>query len=390
MRARQSVIIQAQRFIAVVSYALTVPFAGRYPVTWLVGVQELASMVIQLGAAIPGSRTVVNRPHAFYEAPYDVVIERGTGRRHVLRNLFLGPLLLGSVAARAQGVVYVGDRGFLHAADDEREWEFGFLKRRRRHVVVVFTGNDIRSPALMTRMAEQTGFDNIGAILARQGAPFDSPAYEAARRRRAEVCDNLASAIYSAPVDQLSYIKREVLPFPYLYPDGDFRPAGGKFEDMETIRIVHAPSNPTLKGTDIVRSAVRALGEQFPNVSYTELTGVDNAAVKRALEGAHIVLNQFHAYMPGVFGIEALAHECVMVCSADPTLEPALAGAEGAWIVADSSTLHDRLADLLSHPEALRAQARRGFEWAKANASQSGRGATLLSELEQISAAVVR
>ncbi|GAT72638.1 hypothetical protein MHM582_1114 [Microbacterium sp. HM58-2] len=344
-------------------------------------------MVIQIGKAIPDSFTVVDREHAFYEATYDRVLEKKAGRRHLVRNLFLGPWTLGSASARALGVIYVGERGFLSACDDERAWELEFLRRRGRAAVVVFTGNDIRSPQLMTELAATTGFDNIGAILARSGAPFDTPGYEAVRERRAAVCDRLASAIFSASVDQLSHLRSEVHPFPYLYPDANFLRSTDKFTDLSEIRIVHAPSNPLLKGTAAVREAIGRLLEVHPNVTYQELTDVDNAAVRAALADAHIVVNQLHAYMPGVFGIEALAHRCVMLCSADPALEPAISGADGAWIVATADTLFDRLNELLSAPDKLEAQAERGYDWALSNASQSGRGAILRDELSALSQA---
>lgn len=377
----RATVFRVQKVVALVGYGLARPFARVRPVSWLVGVHELASMVIQLGQALPGSVTIVEKPHAFYGARYDVVIERGSGRWNSVRNFLLGPWMLGSIAARAQGVVYVGERGFLHAADDEREWEFRFLRSRGRHAVVVFTGNDIRSPELMTRFAEETGFDNIGAILKRQGAPFDTEVYETVRRRRAEICDRHASAIFTAPVDQLSYLTSRTLPFPYLYPEANFAGDQRKFDELEEIRIVHAPSNPVLKGTAVVRTTMQRITEEFSNVTYIELTDVDNETVRKILADAHIVLNQFHAYMPGVFGIEAMAHRCVMVCSADPSVEPALEGAEGAWVIASPDTLLESLSSLLRDPTALARQADRGYLWAREYASENGRGARLQSEL---------
>jgi hypothetical protein len=380
----RTAVLAAQKTVASIAFALHRPFARRRPVTWLVGVHELASMVIQLGQALPGSITVVDRPHAFYGERYDAVIERPPGGLNSLRNLLFGPWIFGATAARARGVVYVGERGFLNAARDEREWEFRFLRRRGRHCVVVFTGNDIRSPRLMAEHAAETGFDNIGAILLRQGAPYDTDAYDSARRRRAAVCDRYASAVYTAPVDQLSHLTMETLPFPYLYPDANFAHDHGKFDDVGEIRVVHAPSNPTLKGTPAVRAAMERITERFPNVRYIELTDVGNEEVRRILSQAHIVLNQFHAYMPGVFGIEALAHRCVMVCSADPVQEPAIADAHGAWVIATAETLSERLTELLEDPASLAAQADRGYEWARAHASETGRGVTLRAELSSL------
>lgn len=366
-----------QRVLVVVAYWGARPFArvGRR-VSWVVGTHELASMVQQIGAVIPDSFTIVDHPHRFYDDRYDAVIDRPDAPLSRWRHFFYGPMLLGLLLTRARGVVYVGERGFLTAAFDQREWEFRFIRRRGRHVVVVWTGNDIRSPRLMADLAAQTGFENIGSLLRAQGAPFNTDEYEEERRARAAIADRWASAVFTAHVDQQSYMRSPTHGFHYFYPDELFEASASKFDDPERILIVHAPSHPTLKGTSHVRNVMAKVTARDSRVEYRELTDASNADVRAVLRDAHIVLNQFHSYVPGVFGIEALAHRCVMVCSADPGMETDLTDADGAWVVAGPATLEAEVHRLLdSSAEALREQADRGWRWAREHASRSRSGA---------------
>lgn len=373
----------AQKFVLWVSYIVNWPFRrwGRR-LSWIVGVQEVASMLEQIGNVIPDSLTVVDEKHPFYEVAADVVIAPSGARFAQLRRWFLAPILLGWALPRAKGVIYVGHKGFLEHTVDERDWELQFIRSRGRHPVIVFTGSDIRSPALMTDLAHDAGFENIGSILRASGAPFDTEHYETVRRRRAAVADRRASAVFTARVDQLSYLERPTHAFPYLYPDDRFVAQTSKFDDLRRIIVVHAPSKPVIKGTAAVRAAVEAVRQRHPEVEYRELIGVDNTEVVASLREAHIALNQFHSYVPGVFGIEALANRCVMVCSADPAVETDLEDADGAWVVATEHDLAESLERLLDAPDLLGDQARRGQDWAREHASASATGARLRRVLD--------
>lgn len=369
--------IRRQRKLAERFYRLGRWFAwaGRR-VDWIVGPEERAGMVSQIGAASPRSFTIVGVPHRFYNDPFDLVMQRPDSAFEIWRKRYLGATALGWWLARALGVVYVGPLGFL-ANDDGREWEFEFVSTRRRAVVCYFTGTDIRSPALMKMRAESTGLANIGSIQYGSGRPFSDAGYEDNLRKRAEAADKFADAIFTARVDQLSYLTAPTEPFLYFYPDENFALNAGKFDDLSKIVIMHAPSNPLLKGTDIIRAAMARIRSRFPTVEYVELLNVPNEEVLATLDRAHIVVNQLHAQMPGVFGIEAMARNCVMVCSADPRVETDLVDADDAWVVANPDDLEERLVELIEHPEALAGQARRGYDWAREHASASASGAVL-------------
>lgn len=387
MNDPSAVIFRRQKLILKVCYRLFTPFAAlTRRLDWVVGPEDIALMATHIAGALPRSYTAIHLRNPFYDVPYDALIQTAStalgGRWATWRRLYAGPVLLAWLAHRSRGFIYVGGGGFLDGHHDQREYEFRFLRAHGRRIVCYFTGNDIRSPKLMAERARVTGRPNLGSVLLTLDPVFATDKYDDDRRRRAEVADEYAEVIFNAREDQLSYLASDTKPFLYFYPDEQFAPDTTKFDAPEKIIVVHAPSNPLLKGTDAVRAAMARITAARPDVEYRELIGVPHTQVIAALDEAHIALNEFYSSLPGVFGVEAMARRCVLVTSADVADEPDLgADAEGAWIVADVDTLYDAVTDVLTHPERMAAQSAAGWGWAQRHASASACSAIVAEAL---------
>ncbi len=377
MTASTSVVFRRQQALLRTLYWVLKPFAlFTRRIDWVVGPEDIALMATHIAEALPNSYTAIHARNPFYAVEYDAVIQTSStalgGRLATWRRLYGGPILLAWLVNRARGFIYVGGGAFLEGHHDEREFEFAFIRSRGRRLVCYFTGNDIRSPRLSVTRAEETGRPNIGSVLVTIDPAFAAPEYDRARRLRAEVAERHAEAIFNARNDQLSYLEGHTHPFLYFYPDEQFVDATDKFEAPERIVVVHAPSNPLLKGTDVVREVMARITQSHPQVEYRELIGVPHEQVLAALDEAHIALNEFYASVPGVFGVEAMARRCVLVTSARFADEPDLGeDADDAWVIADVDSLHDELRTVLAHPAEMAAQAERGWNWAKRHASAS-------------------
>lgn len=382
-----TVVFRRQRTLLRTLYWVFKPFAAlTRRIDWVIGPEDIALMATHIAEALPNSYTAIHARNPFYSVSYDAVIQTTStalgGRIATWRRLYGGPILLAWLLNRSRGFIYVGGGAFLEGHHDEREFEFSFIRSHSRRLVCYFTGNDIRSPRLSQQRAEETGRPNIGSILATIDPIFATPEYDLARRTRAQVAERHAEAIFNARNDQLSYLEGHTHPFLYFYPDAQFVDTTAKFDDTERIVVVHAPSNPLLKGTDAVREAMARIAETHPNVEYRELIGVPHEQVLAALDEAHIALNEFYASVPGVFGVEALARRCVLVTSARSQDEPDLgADADDAWVIADVHTLHEKLLDALAHPERMPAQADRGWRWARDHASATASARALTRAL---------
>jgi hypothetical protein len=372
-----------QRSLAGVSWCLHRHRFVSRPVSWVVGTVEIASMVANFARAVPDSYSVMLAPNRFYDLAYDFEI---SGRRgDWLRYWFVAPWAFGRLAATARGFVYVGANGFLLSDVDDRDWEFGFLKRHGVHLVCLFTGSDIRSPMLMRRFQEETGLETIVTYLDQVAPALANDAYDEQRRRIAAVADRHADVIFSAAVDQLSYLRRGTEPFPYFYPDEDLLLGAAKHNAPGPRVVLHAPSSPVIKGTQVVRAAVQRLHADGYDFEYRELIGVPHSEVIASLREAHVVLNEFYAFMPGVFGVEAMANGCALLTRADESIETELPpGSNSAWVVTTAADIYANLRWLLDHPDRIAPQAAAGLAWVQAHATVSASGTRVRGLLDGI------
>lgn len=374
----------AQRVMARASYWVNSrkdPTARR--ISWVVGPDEVASMVTSMTAAIPDAFSTCFIRHPFYSGPYDY--EGGSASRGFFVQMCQEAWKFGELAARAEGFIYLGSTGFLRAQSDSREFEFSFLKERGRGICCVFTGSDIRSIPVMSEKEKRFGLPNIATYLPALNPVFGSEAYDLARKAIARTASEYADVIFTAREDQAGYLTRETEPFLYFFPEEKICNPDDRFTEAERLVVLHAPSSPVIKGTQLVRAAVAALRAEGCEFEYIELTGVPHEEVQRQLQRAHIVLNEFYSYMPGVFGIEAMAHGAVMMTSADQRIESDLPGeANAAWVVTHHHEVTTKLRELLQAPrQDLLAQARAGQRWVRQYATATASGEVLREALQR-------
>lgn len=76
----------------------------------------------------------------------------------------------------------------------------------------------------------------------------------------------------------------------------------------DRVRLLHSPSNPGVKGTELLRSIVAALQERGLPVDLVEISGRPNAEVRQALLACDLVLDQAYSDQPlAGFAAEAAA-----------------------------------------------------------------------------------
>src|SRR5699024_2578023 len=91
---------------------------------------------------------------------------------------------------------------------------------------------------------------------------IDSHENEALRRQLAVTADKYADVIFNPNVDQMSYIKRATEPFLYFVDESNILEHTNKFSTENELVVLHAPSSPIIKGTPLVRAAVKKLKDE--------------------------------------------------------------------------------------------------------------------------------
>jgi hypothetical protein len=369
-------------FLQKVTLHLTWSFYRQFPFLvgskckWTVGTCEIAAFLKNITGSLDGAVSVCLTHNVFYQdTQYDYAAN--PSRFLLLRKLhtaFYGPFLLGYLLNNADGFIFLWSSGFL-AINDGREYEFNFIKKRGKKIVCFFLGNDSRSVVKEKEMGAKLDLDVAANYYKYVYPHFSSPQYDLEKIRIARVAQKHADFIFNADVDQSSYLTNKSLPFMYFFPDNKIRSDFKKFNDKSNPLIIHAPSSAIIKGTQLVRAAIKKLRNNGYLFRYIELEGVPNSVVLEKLEEAHIVLNEFYMFTPGMFGIEAMANCCVLITAADEFIEKSLPeGSNKAWISTKYFEVYDNLKKLLDSPSSWEEISRAGNEWVRIHAASSSSG----------------
>jgi len=287
---------------------------------WVIGVSETAQNIYRIGKTLNPSITVaLSRRQRFYHFKYDY--ELGFISNNYLRLLlrfFYGPILLGYLSNIATHFFYISGVGFL--IDIKKEYKF--LKNKSKKIVCMFIGSDIRSPKLAKKYLKENNIDGYINYQNIQREEFNEEKFENKVKELASITDKYADVIFNFRYCQISYLKKTTYIWPYSYDKDHFNYNPKKFEQISTIKIVHAPSNPLSKGTPLVRAAIKKLSLEGYNFKYVELLGKSNSQVLDELQDTHIVLNQFYTtdISLGLFAVEAMANHTALLMSYDPSL----------------------------------------------------------------------
>lgn len=133
-------------------------------------------------------------------------------------------------------------------------------------------------------------------------------------------------------------------------------------------RVVHAPSNGWLKGSDLIDPVMAQL-DAAGVIEYRTLRGLDRAGMLREYREADIVLDQFVLGLYGVAAAEAMAAGRVVVAYVGDAVRRHVRAATGEdvpIIEATPHTLADVITAIVAERDASRAVAARGPEFVRA------------------------
>ncbi len=352
-----------QLFILKLSY-----YAHREPVVkkdWIVAGFETASMLKNLAQALPSSTSVNFASNRFYNFNYDVTLYSSNILQRIWQVFYI-PFLLGCLLKKHNGIIYLGSAGFITAAKDGRTSEFAFAKSLNKKLICYFVGSEIRSFKLLNQFAERMELDVITTYQPFSNPGINSDFNENNRKNLGCAASKFADHIFNPAIDQMAYIDRYTHPCLYFLPDSMFKNNLSKFSNVQEFIVCHGPSSPIIKGTQLVRAAIKKLKMEGYKIKYIELINMPHSELLKNLEVAHIVLNEFYAFVPGIFAAEAMAHSCAVLTSADPAIETSLAkDFDDSWVVTPYWLIYDKLKFLLDNPESITLYAKQGYEFAE-------------------------
>lgn len=171
-----------------------------------------------------------------------------------------------------------------------RMHELPLLRVLGKRIVFVFNGSDARPPYIDGSDLDPGHGRTIAECLG------------LARRKKSEIrrVERWADVVVSHAL-YLHLFERPAVGFQVLGLPGplrsDFPPVPAE-PDAPPIRVLHAPSNPTVKGTDLVRAAVERLRAEGLPLELVELHGVPNSVVHDEMARCHFVVDQVYSDGP--------------------------------------------------------------------------------------------
>ena len=183
--------------------------------------------------------------------------------------------------------------------DNDPAREIALLRARGLTIAMVAHGSEVRLPS---RHAAHE-----------PASPFTDPAHALTAQLEAQAATNLAriETLAADGVRQLVSTPDLLLDvpgatwLPVVVDAPRWAGAPAPFERDRPV-VVHAPSNPWLKGTDLLAPVLRELHDDGV-IEYRELTGVPAAQMPAAFADADVVLDQVRLGSYGVAACEAMA-----------------------------------------------------------------------------------
>lgn len=174
-----------------------------------------------------------------------------------------------------------------------------FLKLLGKQIVYVFNGSDARP-----------SYIDGAEIAALEGRVQDLIA--STRRKSADIrrIERWADLIVAHPL-YLHLFRRSVVGIQALGVPAPTNGATTSATDRvsDTVTVLHAPSDPLVKGTAVIRKAIADVRAAGVPIRLVELSDAPNADVQRALAECDFVVDQAYSDLPmSVFSVEAAHH----------------------------------------------------------------------------------
>ena len=176
------------------------------------------------------------------------------------------------------------------------------LLTRGVDVAYLAHGTDVRLPSRHAELSEWSYYRDPSVYLPR--------AEKLAARNIAQVTESGRCAFVSTP--DLLLDLPDARWCPVAVDPERWRTARSRRHADTPLRVIHAPSNPILKGTPLILPTLTKLQSEGI-ITYTLIQGIPSAEMPRVLADADVLLDQFRLGSYGVAACEAMAAGCVVV-----------------------------------------------------------------------------
>ena len=211
-------------------------------------------------------------------------------------------------------------------------FEYQYIREKKKKFVCLFVGSDARYFRAFKNEFDVSQWSFNNTML------HNNPAYHLKLIRNAE---KYADIIYSVP-DQAGLQLRPYhhLQVPVLNSNIIFQ---NNKRDIPV--VVHAPSIPYKKGTDIIENTLQQLKEEGVQFEFVSLRNMANKELMNVLNKADILIDEIVYHGPGALSFEAMLSGCAVATRC--MLNSPVSFMPPVWHI-DAYNIHDRLRHLFT------------------------------------------
>ena len=284
----------------------------------------------------------------------------------------------GARLARVARLVLAHDVFVYVWAGESLRWntELPYLRALGKKIITVCCGSDVR---------HASAYSQEYADLIRQGACKELRDLRPSERskplelslRNLRVAERYSDVILSQP----NQSGLAVRPYHHLFLPLDLSKFTSAIPGRVVPRVIHAPSNSGMKGSDQILPALERLKAEGVPLDLQYLHGVTNAEVLRAMTEADVLVDQLHFPLHGKAGVEAMASGCALATCNRQVQEP-FPPQRPIWHI-DPGNVYEQLKRLLTDRELRVRLAQEGLAYVSRYHDQQGVARRVLGHLAE-------
>jgi hypothetical protein len=229
--------------------------------------------------------------------------------------------------------------------------EYAYIRKRNKKFICLFVGSDARYFQCFSQE-----FD-ISAWVFPADWKHSNPDYHLQIIRHAE---KYADLIYSVP-DQAGL---QLKPYNHIHVPVSSASFNFHIPGNKKLKVVHAPSIPFKKGTDIIEKTLEKLQNEGLDFELVSVRNMPNAEVLKLLSEADVLVDELVYHGPGALSFEAMLSGCAV---ATRCLENPPGGFRPPVWSIDATDIYEKLKTLLSDHALIRELAIQGRAYAQKN-----------------------
>lgn len=352
------------------------------------GTEEIASMLTDLSAGMRAlghdvHTCVRSTPRLFQSNLYDELTDI-VDNMHLFRALQATPLT--TLADRMPDVqrlydyfhgyeLYIFQFGRSYVGNLE---EIAFLKSLGKKVFCIFNGSDVRVHHAMIQFCEDVDFTPppmVREMEDNRGLTMNQ------KLNILRLAEQSADAIWGS----MGCLQLAVRPFFQNQPALQTEKFHCRIPDRKRPVILHAPTAPRFKGTEIVEKTMADLEASGYVFEYRRIDRIQNHELLPMLRDADIVIDQLFNFKPAKLAAESMISGCAVVTGLRPDIVP-VQGGTSPVVAADADRLGEQVARLITDRPYRRHLAESARAYALEKYDHVARACAILDSLDRASA----